>query len=192
MSKKDIIDYVMKTPGNTNKRVLGRLIDEVEGARLPEVTEDDNGNVLTVVEGVWNKAEPSGGSDSNCLIVHVKKENFNGYPAVFDPDEITPSVDDIFDAFEAGKDISVIVQLDFLFSDGNSSYTSTVEFALPLISWSMDTNREYMTFSVKSIYHIPFQGSDETERMVDIVTLTLWKTENRKAILYYGNEDIDH
>ena len=63
MSKKDIIDYVMETPGNTNKKVLGRLIDEVEGAKLPEVTEDDNGSVLTVVEGAWDKAEPSGGSD---------------------------------------------------------------------------------------------------------------------------------
>ena len=62
MSKKDIIDYVMETPGNTNKKVLGRLIDEVEGVKLPEVTEDDNGSVLTVVEGTWDKAEPSGGS----------------------------------------------------------------------------------------------------------------------------------
>lgn len=52
----------MKTPGNTNKKVLGRLIDEVEGVKLPEVTEDDNGSVLTVVEGAWDKAEPSGGS----------------------------------------------------------------------------------------------------------------------------------
>lgn len=143
-------------------------------------------------EVVDNSGESGGGSSSNRLIVHVKKENFDGRPAVFDPDEITPSVDDIFDAFEAGKDISVIVQLDFSFSDGNSSYTSTVEFALPLISWRMDTNLEYMAFSVKSIYHVPYQGSDATERMVDIVTLTLWKTKNRKAILYYGNEDIDY
>lgn len=29
---------------------------------LPEVTSDDNGDVLTVVDGAWAKAEPSGGS----------------------------------------------------------------------------------------------------------------------------------
>lgn len=31
------------------------------GSSLPEVTSADNGNVLTVVEGAWAKAEPLGG-----------------------------------------------------------------------------------------------------------------------------------
>ena len=31
------------------------------GSDLPAVTSDDNGNVLTVVEGAWAKAAPSGG-----------------------------------------------------------------------------------------------------------------------------------
>lgn len=75
MSKKDIIDYVMETPGNTNKKVLGRLIDEVEGVKLPEVTEDDNGSVLTVVEGAWDKAEPSSGSGGDFLILTMAWEN---------------------------------------------------------------------------------------------------------------------
>lgn len=38
------------------------------GGGLPEVTEDDNGDVLTVVEGAWAKAEPSGGGQ-NILII---------------------------------------------------------------------------------------------------------------------------
>jgi len=37
-------------------------------AELPAVTSDDNGDVLTVVEGAWAKAEPSGGSQ-NILII---------------------------------------------------------------------------------------------------------------------------
>lgn len=51
MSKKDIIDYVMETPGNTNKKVLGRLIDEVEGGGgtglfvVEEVIDDENENI---------------------------------------------------------------------------------------------------------------------------------------------------
>lgn len=79
MSKKDIIDYVMETPGNTNKKVLGRLIDEVEGVKLPEVTEDDNGSVLTVVEGAWDKAEPSGGSQLPIEVYEVYTEDYEAY-----------------------------------------------------------------------------------------------------------------
>ena len=37
-------------------------------AGLPEVNSDDNGKVLTVVDGVWNKAEPSGGSNEPFII----------------------------------------------------------------------------------------------------------------------------
>ena len=33
------------------------------GSDLPAVTSDDNGDVLTVVDGAWNKAAPSGSSD---------------------------------------------------------------------------------------------------------------------------------
>lgn len=68
MSKKDIIDYVTETPGNTNKKVLERLINEVEGTKLPEVTTEDNGDVLTVVEGTWDKAVPSGGGTTTIII----------------------------------------------------------------------------------------------------------------------------
>lgn len=34
------------------------------GSDLPDVTSDDNGDVLTVVNGEWNKATPSGSSDA--------------------------------------------------------------------------------------------------------------------------------
>lgn len=39
-------------------------IDAIEsGGGLPTVTADDNGDVLTVVEGAWDKATPSGGGN---------------------------------------------------------------------------------------------------------------------------------
>lgn len=98
MSKKDIIDYVMETPGNTNKKVLGRLIDEVEGVKLPEVTEDDNGNVLTVVEGVWDKAEPNGGSGGGVFMVEMGPIT-DGSTVT----ELKATWQEIYDAFTSGK-----------------------------------------------------------------------------------------
>lgn len=52
---------------------LEEYLDEIArngtggGSSLPEVTADDNGDVLTVVEGAWAKAAPSGGG---VLVVH--------------------------------------------------------------------------------------------------------------------------
>ena len=56
----EIINYVMETPGNTNPNVLRGMLNN-SGGNLPPVTSDDNGDVLTVVEGKWSKAAPSGG-----------------------------------------------------------------------------------------------------------------------------------
>ena len=42
-------------------------------AELPAVTSDDNGDVLTVVEGTWAKATPSG--NNNTLVVTFTKNN---------------------------------------------------------------------------------------------------------------------
>jgi len=63
------------------------------GDPLPAVTEADNGNVLTVVEGAWGKAAPSGGGGA--LIIH-----FDENTGVCDT-----TWQDIYDALASGKSV---------------------------------------------------------------------------------------
>ena len=47
------------------------------GSGLPEVTADDNGDVLTVVEGAWGKAAPIGGG--GLYIIELKTQPSSSY-----------------------------------------------------------------------------------------------------------------
>lgn len=52
------------------------------GDTLPAVTEADNGNVLTVVDGAWGKAAPSGGTLSSYFLnLSLNNENNETIPA---------------------------------------------------------------------------------------------------------------
>lgn len=52
----------------TAREILEKIDGGGSGGGLPEVTEDDNGDVLTVVEGAWAKAEASGGGVEKFII----------------------------------------------------------------------------------------------------------------------------
>lgn len=71
MDKDKVIDYVMNTPHNTNRQVLEGMLDGADsGAGLPAVSEEDEGKVLTVVNGEWDKAESS--SNDNIFQVNFR------------------------------------------------------------------------------------------------------------------------
>lgn len=58
----DVFDYVMDSPEDTNPSVLRSLLNAIPegggGAVLPEVTSEDNGYTLSVVNGAWDKKDP--------------------------------------------------------------------------------------------------------------------------------------
>ena len=60
MTTKTVVDSVDETISKT----FNVLDTKTNGVELPTVTSDDNGDVLTVVDGAWAKAVPSGGGAS--------------------------------------------------------------------------------------------------------------------------------
>lgn len=92
----------MSSPVET-KRIRDHLQIEEPVAELPVVTADDNGDVLTVVEGAWAKSAPSGGGG---LLVETTFVDVSEYVKGF---KSNISADDIIDAIKSGN--SVVVHL---------------------------------------------------------------------------------
>lgn len=67
------------------------------GSGLPEVTADDNGDILTVVDGAWGKATPSSGG--GVFVVQLSSEPTTEYTAL--PTGITYAK--IVEAIKSGK-----------------------------------------------------------------------------------------
>lgn len=71
-------------------------IEQAGAPELPTVTSDDNGDVLTVVDGAWDKATPSGGGGGGDVLV-VKVINDNNSNWVCDK-----TAQEILDALNSG------------------------------------------------------------------------------------------
>lgn len=85
MDKDKVIDYVMSTPHNANRQVLEGMLDGASGgAGLPAVSGEDEGKVLTVVNGEWNKAESSVGYECNQSLITAFEGNVESVAMYYD------------------------------------------------------------------------------------------------------------
>lgn len=80
---------------------------------LPAVTVADDGDILTVVNGAWSKADPPTG-ESNIVYVPINVDRSGGDPVV----SCEVSVDTILSYFNAGK----IVYLKEVYSAESGNY----------------------------------------------------------------------
>ena len=83
-----------------------------DGSALPEVTSEDNGDVLTVVEGSWAKATPAGGS-GGVMIVEIDTSMDEGSGDFIYTSRST--LQEIADAMDAGTPVFA----KYNFSDDN-------------------------------------------------------------------------
>lgn len=115
---------------NEETNAIIAAIKENGGSSLPDVTASDNGMVLTVVDGEWDKANPSGGGTSDCVLVINENEG-----------TLDKTWDEIANAIAGGKLCVIpnvyisdekIEEAGFYFVTGvgieNESYTVTCNF----------------------------------------------------------------
>lgn len=116
------------TPIKRSEEYLQRIADAIEGgggSDLPAVTSDDNGDVLTVVNGAWDKATPSGGG--------LPKIHISGGGLL--PGSLVSTYDDILAIHQTGS-------AAMLWSD-NDSVDIVVLYPIPEYEDSGATIREY-------------------------------------------------
>lgn len=121
--------------------VINAIAQLVQGgggsSSLPDVTTEDNGKVLAVVEGAWDKADPSGGG----ALTFRAEGDEDGY-------RLTKTFGEIFDAFKSGK----MCLLENVYSDEQATYGIACN-----VGWSFNSyNNRYsatVTFYNEGTYN---------------------------------------
>lgn len=117
--------------------------ESAAGSSLPEVTDADNGKVLTVIDGEWNK-----GYSTNFIINLTTDETTGDWVS-----DKTPA--EIFEAFNNGRNIILKTETNDLFFPTNVTETGA---SFSSVIYSYDNNMGYGTSVVVSIDGIEFHN----------------------------------
>lgn len=155
MGKKQVIDYVMNSPANTNKAVLEGMLDGMGGADVPTPTVEDAGKVLRVNESGNYALTEAGGGASSVLIVKRVEDSSGGL--------ITERTDktwkEVHDALANGTLVLLqgyvdaeAASLELVYSAGKRPQTDGGVYFAEYSSGTMHTTtadpNEYMTFGL--------------------------------------------
>lgn len=158
MDKETILDYVTETPGNTNRNVLRSMLNQFSksGGGLPEVTDADDGKVLTVQEGEWAVAEPSSETGYTSIEIHYKGNQITKILDVsndYGAPEIT-----LRQLMSAGLQHTIFARLFEYQTDGDavvSQTYGTINWGGPPHAYAETTTPNNITFrlvDIQSIY----------------------------------------
>lgn len=120
---------------NTTVKILKKVSAPSGGSDLPEVSEADNGKILKVVDGAWDKAEP----ETDRLVVTLTKTG-EGSEAVFSADKTFSAIKAALDAKE---DVEVLYPYDF----GGALTDPTVAHCYPLGSQEINESVSLIGFA---------------------------------------------
>lgn len=115
-----------------NDIIFGNNTDTYEvlkrAGELPAVTSADNGDVLTVIDGAWAKAEPSGDTGGGVFIAHRIQSSHN----------LDKSPEEIATAWKEGKAIYLTNP------NGSDATPATI---------TLEEDEEYFTLRIE-IFHV--------------------------------------
>ena len=134
--------------------VMGKAAGGGGGSDLPAVTSDDNGDVLTVVNGAWDKAAPSGGG--GVLWCNYSGDDIAGY-----------SIDKSFNEIKAAIDSGV---MPVLVKDDSSDILDDNPSATEIWAKSyfyISSLCSYLNGSSEPIYWAYFEGGIYTFSSTD-------------------------
>lgn len=124
------------------------------GSSLPAVTSDDNGKVLTVVNGARDKATASGGGDVFDITYDVDNTTITN---------ISKTTLEIINAIKAGK--RIVCNINYSFSGGSVTYNN-----IPLNGYNMEEGEvpegeyegiKYIDFSYNFVYsYLTYSGGN--------------------------------
>ena len=151
-------DYIIKIEGSWPSGETEYVIGTEDPQRLPMVSSDDNGDVLTVVDGKWSDAAPGGGGGGGGGVfpVVITQTVTPGNPPTvsFSADK---TFAEIVAAKEAGQLVSVsVVNGPNTFSTGVSFFESAI--VCEFFQTAGNTSMAYATITLDSTDAITYHA----------------------------------
>ena len=159
------VNNIVNPPDKTNAgKVIGigedgrcSLVDGGSGGGLPEVTDADDGKVLTVQEGEWAVAEPSSESGYTSIEICYKGNQITEILDVSNEYGVTPEIT-LRQLLSAGLQHTIFARLVEYQTDGNavvSQTYGTINWGGPPHAYTEATTPNNITFrlvDIRSIY----------------------------------------